>query len=75
VSRTFLDGLTQRNVLAVMDEEGVLLVMNDDVFYGGEGQNPHHVLAVGRRVDVEVLTAAGREWKEKNKEVKLQGMS
>lgn len=49
-------------MLPVVDEERVLLVVLDDVIYGGEGQGTHGVLPVGGRVNVEMLTAGrGRE--------------
>lgn len=47
-------------MLSVVDEEGVMLVVLNDVVNAGEGQSPHHVLAVGRRVNVEVLATKGR---------------
>ena len=56
--RTFLDGLAQRDMLAVVDEERVLLIVCDDVLNGGESQHAHHILAIGGGVNVEVLAAA-----------------
>lgn len=44
--------------MPVVDEEGVLLVMLDDVVNGGEGEGSHGILPVGRGVNVEMLAAA-----------------
>ena len=54
-----LDGLAERNVLPVVDEEGVLLVVCDDVINAWEGEGPHGVMAVRGRVNVEMLAATG----------------
>ncbi len=48
-------------MLSVVDEEGVVLVVLDDVVNTGEVQSPHHVLPVGRRVNVEVLATGEGE--------------
>lgn len=44
-------------MLPIVDEEGVLLVVLDDVVNGGEGQSTHGVLPVWGRVNVEMLAA------------------
>ncbi len=52
-------------MVAIIDEERVLLVVQDDVLDGRERQHPHHVVALRGGVDVEVLAAirkpGGRE--------------
>ncbi len=44
-------------MLTVVDEEGVALVVLDDVINAGETQCTHHILPVGGRVYVKVLAA------------------
>ena len=61
-----LDGrLAQSDMLPIVYEEGVLLVVLYDVVDGGEGEGAHNVGPIGGGVNVEMLTAGGRE-REKN---------
>lgn len=43
--------------MAVMDEQGVLLVVSNNLIYGGEGECPHGVLTIVGGVNVEVFAA------------------
>ncbi len=43
-----------------MDKERVLLIVQNYVVNGGEGDSAHGVLAVWRRVDVEMFATVGR---------------
>ena len=58
---SLLDGLAEGDVLPVVDEQRVVLVVEDYVVDGGEAQRTHGVAAITGWVDVEVLTAGGRE--------------
>lgn len=50
-----LDGLAESDVLPIVNEEGVLLVVCDDVVDAGKGQRAHRVVPLRRRVNVEML--------------------
>ena len=58
---SLLDGLAEGDVLPVVDEQRVVLVVDDYVIDAGEAQRTHGVAAITGWVDVEVLTAGGRE--------------
>lgn len=45
-------------MLSIVDEEGVLLVVLNNVIDGWETERAHNVLPIRRRINVEVLTTA-----------------
>lgn len=56
-----LDCLAEGHMLAVVNEEGVRLIVLDDLLNARERQSSHSVLPVRWWVNVEVLAAAKRE--------------